>query len=180
MQECAAGLLSIDRGERLAFEAPPLIRESPVDEDDLSTITEALRISRTDVVDARWADNGPGWVVVLLDDARAVLSLEPDLGRLGDLEVGVAGLWRDRGSDADVEVRAFVPGDAIGEDPVTGSLNASLGQWLAGTVLPERYVAAQGTAIGRRGRVHVRREGSTVWVGGDTRTTVRGEVSLPD
>ncbi len=178
VQECAAGLLSIDRGERLAFEAPPLIREGPVDEDDLSTITEALRISRTDVVDARWADNGPGWVVVLLDDARAVLSLEPDLGRLGDLEVGVAGLWRDRGSDADVEVRAFVPGDAIGEDPVTGSLNASLGQWLAGNLLPEQYVAAQGTAIGRRGRVHVRLEGDRVWVGGDTVTTLRGDAEL--
>jgi PhzF family phenazine biosynthesis protein len=178
VQECAAGLLSIDRGERLAFEAPPLIREGAVDEDDLTTITEALRISRDDVVDARWADNGPGWVVVLLEDARAVLALEPDLARMGDLEIGVAGLWRDGGSDADVEVRAFVPGDAIGEDPVTGSLNASLGQWLAGDLLPEQYVAAQGTAIGRRGRVHVRLEGNRVWVGGDTVTTLRGEVEL--
>jgi PhzF family phenazine biosynthesis protein len=117
-------------------------------------------------------------VVVLLDDARAVLDLEPDLGRFGDLEVGVAGLWRDGGSDADIEVRAFVPGDAIGEDPVTGSLNASLGQWLAGSLLPEQYVAAQGTAIGRRGRVHVRLEGNRVWVGGDTVTTLRGEAEL--
>jgi PhzF family phenazine biosynthesis protein len=180
VQECAAGMLRIDRGARLAFEAPPLLREGPVDEDDLGRITAALRINRTDVVDARWADNGPGWVVVLLRDAHDVLALEPDLTRFDDLEVGVAGLWRDSGSDADVEVRAFVPGDAIGEDPVTGSLNASLGQWLAGSLLPEEYVAAQGTAIGRRGRVHVRRVGETVWVGGDTRTTVRGEVSLRD
>ena len=87
----------------------------------------------------------------------------------------MVGPWRDGGSDADAEVRAF---DSTTEDPVTGSLNASLGPWLAGTVLPEQYVAAQGTAIGRRGRVHVRREGGTVWVGGDTVTTVRGEVEL--
>ena len=106
-----------------------------------------------------------------------MLELSPDQRRLAGWDIGVVGPWRDAGSDADVEVRAF---DSSTEDPVTGSLNASLGQWLAGSVLPEQYIAAQGTAIGRRGRVHVRREGSTVWVGGDTRTTVRGEVSVAD
>ena len=114
------------------------------------------------MVDAKWVDNGPGWVGVRLEDARAVLALRVDRARFGDLKIGVVGPWTDGadgGSDADVEVRAFVPGDGIGEDPVTGSLNASLGQWLAGTVLPASYVAAQGTAIGRRGRVHVSRVG---------------------
>jgi predicted PhzF superfamily epimerase YddE/YHI9 len=90
-------------------------------------------------------------------------------------DIGVIGPWSDGGSDAAAEVRAF---DSTVEDPVTGSLNASLGQWLAGTRLPEEYVAAQGTAIGRRGRVHVRREGTAVWVGGDTRTTLRGEALI--
>jgi PhzF family phenazine biosynthesis protein len=178
VQECGAGLVSIERGERLGFQAPPLLRDGPVDASDLTRITTALGISEDDVVDAAWVDNGPGWVGVLLEDARAVLSLEPDRSAFGGLEIGVVGPWRDAGSDADVEVRAFVPGDGIGEDPVTGSLNASLGQWLAGTRLPESYVAAQGTAIGRRGRVHVRREGTTVWVGGQTRTTLRGEADL--
>lgn len=178
VQECGAGLVEIERGERLAFQAPPLLRDGPVDEGDLITICDALNISRTDIVDAKWVDNGPGWVGVLLGDAHDVLELTPDNGRFGDLEIGVAGVWKDGGSDADVEVRAFVPGDGIGEDPVTGSLNASLGQWLAGTVLPASYVAAQGTAIGRRGRVHVRREGETVWVGGNTTTTLRGEVEI--
>lgn len=182
VQECAAGLVTIDRGERLAFHAPPLIKDGRVEEHDLTTITEALGLSREDVVDAQWVDNGPGWVGVLLDDARTVLGLAPDYSRFGGLEIGVVGPWRDGGSDADVEVRAFVPGDGIGEDPVTGSLNASLGQWLAGTVLPSSYVAAQGTAIGRRGRVHVRRESidgsDVVWVGGDTRTTVRGQAEI--
>lgn len=178
VQECGAGLVEIERGERLAFQAPPLIKDGPVDEPTLATITDALGIGRDDVVDAKWVDNGPGWVGVLLGDARDVLALEPDNSRFDGLEIGVAGPWRDGGSDADVEVRAFVPGDGIGEDPVTGSLNASLGQWLAGTVLPEHYVAAQGTAIGRAGRVHVRREGETVWVGGDTSTTLRGEARI--
>jgi PhzF family phenazine biosynthesis protein len=175
VQECAAGLVTIGRGELLAFQAPPLLRDGPVSEVDLGTVTDILGISRGDVIDAKWVDNGPGWVGVLLDDARAVLGIEPDRSKMDGWDVGVVGPWRDGGSDADVEVRAF---DSSTEDPVTGSLNASLGQWLAGTVLPEEYVAAQGTAIGRRGRVHVRRAGDTVWVGGDTRTTVRGEVDL--
>jgi PhzF family phenazine biosynthesis protein len=181
VQECGAGLVTVERGERLAFEAPPLVRDGPVDERDLVTVCDALSISRADVVDAKWVDNGPGWVAVLLADAQSVLALRPDPVKIGDLDIGVIAPWRDgdpgHPGDAHAEVRAF---DRSTEDPVTGSLNASLGQWLAGTVLPEQYVAAQGTAIGRRGRVHVRREGDKVWVGGDTRTTVRGDVSLRD
>ena len=180
VQECGAGLVTIRREDRLAFAAPPLVRDGPVAAEDLARITAALGISEDDVVEAQWVDNGPGWVGVLLEDARAVLALTPDHSRFDGLEIGVIGPWTDGGSDADVEVRAFVPGFGIGEDPVTGSLNASLGQWLAGSRLPGQYLAAQGTAIGRRGRVHVRREGDTVWVGGDTRTTVRGEVALDD
>jgi PhzF family phenazine biosynthesis protein len=175
VQECGAGPVTIKRSERLAFQAPPLLRDGPVSDEDLNQVVAALGITRDDVVDAKWVDNGPGWVGVLLEDARAVLALRPDLGAMGDLDIGVAGLWQDGGSDAQLEVRAF---DRSTEDPVTGSLNASLGQWLAGSRLPEQYVAAQGTAIGRAGRVHVRREGSAVWVGGDTRTTLRGEAEL--
>ena len=175
VQECGAGLVEIERGERLAFQAPPLVKDGPVDEPDLIIVTDILGISRTDVVDAKWVDNGPGWVGLLLADAREVLALEPDRSKLDGWDIGVIGPWRDGDSDADAEVRAF---DSSTEDPVTGSLNASLGQWLAGSVLPTSYVAAQGTAIGRRGRVHVRREGDTVWVGGDTVTTVCGEVQL--
>jgi len=175
VQECAAGLVTLERGERLAFRAPPLLRDGPVSDEDLDHVLAALGTTRAAVVDAKWVDNGPGWLGVLLEDAQAVLDLRVDLRALGDLDVGVAGLWPDGSGDAQLEVRAF---DRSTEDPVTGSLNASLGQWLAGTRLPETYVAAQGTAIGRRGRVHVRRVGETVWVGGDTRTTVRGEVSL--
>jgi PhzF family phenazine biosynthesis protein len=183
VQECAAGLVTIRRGEHLAFAAPPLRRSGPVDPADVERICAALRIGADDVVDSQWVDNGPGWVAVLLRDARAVLDLRPDQSAFGDLEIGAVGPW-PAGSEAAVEVRAFVPSMGIGEDPVTGSLNAGLGQWLAGSVLPTSYVAAQGTALGRRGRVHVRREDlngtDVVWVGGDTLTTVRGEVSLRD
>ncbi len=175
VQECAAGLVTIARGDRLAFQAPPLLRDGPVSDEELDHVAGALRITREDIVDSKWCDNGPGWVGVLLKDARDVLDLQPDPTMFDGWDIGVVGPWTDGGSDADVEVRAF---DSTVEDPVTGSLNASLGQWLAGSRLPEEYVAAQGTAIGRAGRVHVRREGNAVWVGGDVVTTLRGEALL--
>ena len=177
VQECAAGLVRVRRTERLAFAAPPLVRSGPVDDADRAQITAALRIADTDIVDLAWVDNGAGWVAVLLADAAAVLTLRPDFESFGDLEIGVVGVCPD-GSETAVEVRAFVPGMGIGEDPVTGSLNAGIAQWLAGTRLPTSYVAAQGTALGRRGRVHIDVEGDTVWVGGDALTTISGEVSL--
>ena len=117
---------------------------------------------------------------MLLDDAHDVLWLEPDRSKLDGWDIGVD-------EDPGVTALLTILGtrrprcarlDSSTEDPVTGSLNADLGQWLAGTVLPEQYVAAQGTAIGRRGRVHVRRDGAAVWVGGDTRTTLLGSADL--
>ncbi len=177
VQECGAGLVRLRRGHRLAFAAPPLVRSGPVDATDRAAIARALRISGDDIVDAAWVDNGPGWVAVLLADADAVLALRPDMSGLGDLKVGALGEYAD-GAEAAIEVRAFVPSMGIGEDPVTGSLNAGIAQWLAGSRLPASYVSSQGTALGRRGRVHVECDGDTVWVGGDTLTTVTGEVAL--
>ncbi|HEY0950481.1 PhzF family phenazine biosynthesis protein [Nocardioides sp.] len=176
VQECGAGLVRIRRTERLAFAAPPLTRSGPVDEADLARIAAALRIDRADLLDAAWIDNGPGWVGVLLADAAAVLALEPDFAAFGGLDIGVVGEYAD--GPAAIEVRAFCPGFGMAEDPVTGSLNAGIGQWLAGGRLPTAYVASQGTALGRRGRVHVERVGAEVWVGGDTRSTITGSVDL--
>jgi PhzF family phenazine biosynthesis protein len=179
VQECGIGLVTVRRsGDRLAFAAPDLLRSGPVDDALVTLIAEALGIAVSDVVDAEWIDNGPGWVGVLLSSAEAVLALRPDFSRMpGD--VGVAGPYPD-GSECAVEVRAFSPLDSgITEDPVTGSLNASLAQWLAGRVLPVSYVASQGTALGRRGRVHVETDDDgVIWVGGDTLTTIEGTVSL--
>ncbi len=179
VQECAAGLVRIRRDDgRLAFAAPPLVRSGPVGDDDLDRVTGALGIGREDVVDAQWVDNGPGWVAVLLSDAAAVLAVRP--GPVGDLDIGVAGL-HPPGSPCAVEVRAFFPKDgATVEDPVTGSLNASLAEWLLRTGRASApYVASQGTALGRAGRVHISRGGDgTIWVGGGTVTCVAGEVEL--
>ena len=178
VQECGAGLVTVRRSdERLAFEAPALRREGPVSPEERSRFVRALAVRDDDVVDMAWIDNGPGWVGVLLTDAEAVLALRPDRAESAGLDIGVVGPYADGGEVA-VEVRAFTRETSIGEDPVTGSLNAGIGQWLAGTRLPSSYVASQGTLLGRRGRVHVRREGDAVWVGGDTRSTITGEVRL--
>lgn len=178
VQECAAGPVRVRRGERLAFAAPPLVRSGAVSDEDRAAICRALRIEDTQVVDCAWVDNGPGWVGVLLADAETVLALRPDLGAFGELEIGVVGPHAPGASDADVEVRAFVPTMGIGEDPVTGSFNAGVAQWLAGDRLPSSYVASQGTVLGRRGRVHVHLEGGDLWVGGDTRLVIAGQVAL--
>jgi PhzF family phenazine biosynthesis protein len=177
VQQCPAGLVRVRRGERLAFAAPPVTREGPVTGEERRRLLRALAVTDEDVVDARWIDNGPGWVGVLLRDADAVLDVRPDWAEFGDLEVGIVGPYPE-GSECAVEVRAFCPGLGVVEDPVTGSLNASIGQWLAGDRLPTSYVASQGTVLGRRGRVYVERDRDTVWVGGDATTMITGEVSL--
>ncbi|WP_185996300.1 PhzF family phenazine biosynthesis protein [Nocardioides campestrisoli] len=182
VQECAAGLVRVRRGERLELAAPPLVRSGPVGKAEVTRIAAALRLEPGQLVDAAWVDNGPGWLGLLLDSAQTVLALDPDWGALAGRDVGVLGPYPDREQGrvgAQVEVRAFCAGKGMSEDPVTGSLNAGLAQWLtADGRLPARYVAAQGTVLGRAGRVHVRREEDQVWVGGATRTVVRGEVDL--
>jgi PhzF family phenazine biosynthesis protein len=177
VQQCPAGLVRVRRGERLAFAAPPVVREGPVTGEERDRLVRALSLAHDDVVDARWIDNGPGWVGVLLRDADAVLAVRPDWAEFGDLEVGVVGPY-PAGAECAIEVRAFCPSIGVVEDPVTGSLNASIGQWLAGDRLPTSYIASQGTVLGRRGRVHVECEGETVWVGGEVSTAIAGEVSL--
>jgi PhzF family phenazine biosynthesis protein len=177
VQECGVGLVRLRRSPRLAFAAPPLRRSGPVAEGDLTRIAAGLQVTREDIVDAQWVDNGPGWVAVMLPDAAAVLGVVPDAAALGDLAVGVVGVYPE--GDCAVEVRAFVGGLGIAEDPVTGSLNAGLAQWLAGRTLPAAYIASQGTALRRRGRVHIETaEDGTIWVGGETRTTIVGTLGV--
>jgi PhzF family phenazine biosynthesis protein len=177
-QECGAGLVAVRRTpDGLAFAAPPLLRSGPVEEALVGQIAETLRLDRGEIVDAQWADNGPGWVAVLLASADAVLAVEP---RFSDLDLGVAGP-HPPGAPAAIEVRGFFPKDgALVEDPVNGSLNASLGQWLLGSRrLSSPYVAAQGTALGRAGRVHVSQDAEgRVWVAGATATLVDGTVRV--
>jgi PhzF family phenazine biosynthesis protein len=182
VQECAAGLVTLRPEPRLAFAAPPLVRSGPPTPDERARVLTALGLQEEDVVDVAWCDNGPGWIGVLLPSADAVLAVTPDHAAFGDLDVGIVGR-HDEARAAEigalVEVRALFRAHGVVEDPVTGSLNASLAQWLTGDgTLPASYVAAQGTLLGRAGRVHVDREGDTVWIGGETRTIVVGEVVL--
>jgi len=177
VQECGAGLVRIRRaGDVLAFAAPPLQRSGALDEADVERIAAGLGLTRSDIVDHQWCDNGPGWMSVLLESADEVLALKPDPHLLADLDVGVIG--QHSSGDIDYEVRAFFPGNSgLTEDPVTGSLNAALAQWLIGSGrAPESYLAAQGTAMGRAGRVHVMREGDDIWIGGECVTVISGTV----
>lgn len=180
VQECAVGLVTIRQdGERLAFAAPPLVRSGPVTSEDFDRVAHALDIDADDIEAMEWVDNGPGWVGVLLDSAEEVLAIEPNPVRLAGLNVGVIGP-HPAGSSAAFEVRAFCPTLGMLEDPVTGSLNAGLGQWLIGSGrAPRSYVAAQGTALGRRGEVHVDFDGTDVWVGGITTIRISGTVRFP-
>ena len=176
VQQCAAGLVHVRHtAYGLAFAAPPLVRSGPVDDATAEQVVAMLGITHDDVVAMTWADNGPGWIAVAMHDAAAVLALQP---RPGHLDVGVVAP-QPPGSDTDVEVRAFFPlGGATVEDPVTGSLNAALAMWLLGTgQRAAPYVAAQGTAMARRGRVHVEQDhDGTIWIGGGTVTCVTGTV----
>jgi PhzF family phenazine biosynthesis protein len=181
VQECGVGLVRIRRdGPRLAFAAPPLRRGGPLDEADLATIARGLRVPRGDIVAHAWCDNGPQWRGVMLRSARDVLALQPDMAALAGLDVGVVGP-HEPGAECAFEVRAFFPGNnGTTEDPVTGSLNAALAQWLIGAGLaPDRYVAAQGTALERAGRVHVARDAAgDIWIGGSSVTCIDGRVAL--
>ena len=180
IQECEAGLITLRRDDGLAFAAPPLTRSGPVDDADLDDVCAVLGIERDEVADAAWADNGPGWIAVQLVDADAVLALEPNMTARPTYKIGVVGRHPE-GEEAAIEVRAlFKMGDGPGaEDPVTGSLNAALAQWLlADGIVQAPYVAAQGTAIGRSGRVHVSEAEGEIWVGGGAVTCIDGAVDL--
>jgi PhzF family phenazine biosynthesis protein len=178
VQQCGAGLVRIRRdGERLAFAAPRLRRTGAVEPEVLAQITQCLGLPAGAVRASQWVDNGPGWVAVMLGSRDEVLALRPDFVAMQGLKLGVVAPWV--GGEAQFEVRAFVPSMGVPEDPVTGSLNAGLAQWLIGAGLaPPRYVASQGTALGRAGRVFVERVGDDIWIGGHVVACVEGRLSL--
>jgi PhzF family phenazine biosynthesis protein len=185
VQECGAGLVLVGRSKNgLAFAAPPLLRSGPVDESLLKQLAAVLGIPRSQIVDAQWADNGPGWVAVLLQDAAAVLAVEPDFRRYsgeGGLDIGLVGPYPE-GSECAFEVRAIFSDEQgnMREDPVTGSLNASVAQWLLATGRATApYVTSQGTRLGRMGRPRIERDGEgKIWVGGTTVTSIKGEIDI--
>jgi len=184
VQQCGVGLVRVRRDAehpaRLAFAAPPLRRSGPVEPALRAQAAASLGLPDDALLQLQWTDNGPGWMAALLADATTVLALKPDFARMRGLKLGVVGA-HPAGGECQFEVRAFVPDLGVPEDPVTGSLNAGLAQWLISAGLaPARYVAAQGAALGRAGRVHVARDAATgdTWIGGDVCTVVSGRVQL--
>lgn len=178
VQECGIGLVPLraDAAGRWAFDAPPLRRSGPVTGPEREQALASL--GAPEVLDLVWIDNGPGWMAARLPSAAAVMALRPDFVRMAGLKIGVVGPHAP-GGDSVWAVRAFVPSLGIPEDPVTGSLQAGLARWLIGAGLsPARYVASQGEALGRAGRVHVEQDGDAVWIGGDVLTLVRGHLDL--
>ncbi|WP_343313728.1 PhzF family phenazine biosynthesis protein [Brucella sp. BE17] len=180
VQECAAGLIRIRRdGARLAFAAPPLLKSGPLEPELVEQVRNALHLESDVVIDAQWVDNGPGWLGLLLKSRKDVLTLTPDYALLAGLRVGVVAPWdsSEDGRDADFELRAFTSGGY--EDPVTGSFNAGVAQWLIGAnIAPSSYIASQGTVLGRAGRIHVEKIGTDVWIGGHVTRCIEGTVSL--
>ena len=199
VQECGAGLVDIRRSPRrggptqtidltnqtdptvepsetLAFAAPDRLRSGPLDDVYVNQIATALGVDRSEILDHQWADNGPGWAAVRLASAEQVLALNPDFSAIPDAKLGVLGAHPEA-ADHEYEIRAFVPGVGVAEDPVTGSLNASVAQWLIGENLaPNSYTATQGTALGRSGVISISAEHDEIWIGGATSICVRGTV----
>ena len=183
VQECGAGLVDVRRSPRLGFAAPPLRRSGPVEADLRARVVRALGVTDDAVEEMAWIDNGPGWVGVDLGSAASVVVVEPDVAAFTDLKVTILGRWDPASAadlGADVEVRAFyADGRDFGEDPVTGSANAGLAQWLIGTgALPSAYTSRQGSVIGREGRVRLEAADGQVWVSGDAVTRIVGDVDL--
>ncbi|MFB0825962.1 PhzF family phenazine biosynthesis protein [Chromobacterium violaceum] len=182
IQECEVGLVRIRRQEgQLAFLAPPLLRSGPVAAELLERVRLGLRLAPGEIVDAQWVDNGAGWLAVMLTKRQQVLDLQPDYPALSGLAVGVIAPCDPQhdDSDAQFEVRAFIAGDGMPEDPATGSLNAGIAQWLlAAGMAPARYRVSQGLSMGRAGRIEVEQVGDDVWIGGNAVTCIEGRLTL--
>jgi PhzF family phenazine biosynthesis protein len=201
-QECAAGLIHIKiTDEKLAFAAPPLRRDDVLPAPQIDALAKGLGLSPSDVVRGQWCDNGPAWRGLLLHSHAALMKAKPDVALLRQAianeasasmpKLGLiapAPILPDLGliaatplhSGVDFEVRAFFPGgNSYFEDPVTGSLNAGLAQWLIGCrIAKPSYVVAQGSALGRNGRVYVTSDENHIWIGGNCTAAVSGTVVL--
>lgn len=178
-QQCGVGLVKLKRsGQRLRFATPPLIRSGAVAAGDLDQAVNAMGIDREHIIDSAWVDNGPGWLGVRLDHVDRLRGIAPDMGTV-DFKIGAVALTG--AEDPAIEVRAFFSAGGTREDPVTGSLNGSVAQWLLGNgTLTAPYTSSQGTSIGRDGRVYIDQDDEGIWIGGDAVTSIEGQVELGD
>ncbi|HEY6127865.1 MAG TPA: PhzF family phenazine biosynthesis protein, partial [Candidatus Acidoferrum sp.] len=182
VQECGLGLIHIRTSpDGLSFVAPKLVRSGQVEPEVLARVVRGLDLAPDAIVASNWVDNGSGWLAIMLRSRDTVLAVRPNYSTLAGLKVGVFAPFNPskEGTSAQFEVRAFSVEDVGHEDPVTGSLNAGLAQWLIGSrIAPPEYVVSQGTVLKRSGRVHVEQNGSRIWVGGMVRTCITGKLML--
>jgi PhzF family phenazine biosynthesis protein len=176
VQECGVGLVEIDQtGPMPAFTAPATAVDA-LDPEQVERICAALALSRDRITRTARLNNGPTWQVIELQSAADVLAVKPFTTRGPEFR-GVALLGQ--GGEADVEVRNLGPASSMSEDPITGSLNAALACWkyeTGGWTGPK--VIAQGTCIGRTGRVYADYRDGTVWIGGQSHVLIDGKVTL--
>lgn len=182
VQECGVGLVALNQseeGSQLSFRAPATMKSGPLEPDLLSKIVSALGVDESEVVAHQYVDNGPGWVCVQLTSAARVLAVDPKFDDDSDLMLGLLGAYPSGGESA-FELRAFAPKIGVYEDPVTGSLNASVAQWLFRTgAVANSYQASQGQRVGRQGTISLSVDGKgEVWVGGPTVTCIRGTIEI--
>ena len=178
VQECAAGLVDLRHtAGGLAFKAPAGVRSGPIETELLARIAAALHLDGDRIVAHQWVDNGPGWAAVQLATADEVLAIEADFSSDSDLMVGVIGAHPH---ESGFEVRGFAPRMGITEDPVTGSLNAGLAQWLQREGrTPPSYTNTQGARVGRAGMIAIETDDEgDIWVGGASTTCIRGDVVI--
>ncbi|MCW2254761.1 PhzF family phenazine biosynthesis protein [Providencia alcalifaciens] len=177
-QECGAGLVNLKQSEgRLAFMAPPLIRTGEVVQDEKVKILKAFALEEQDVEACEWLDNGPGWLIILLKSVDKLLSLTPDYAQLKGYDIGVCA-FQPTGHEKQLEVRGFCC-TISEEDPVTGSLNAAIAQWLIPQgKLPRNYIAGQGQKVSRDGIIYVSSDEQGIWVAGDVVNCINGSVEF--
>jgi len=181
-QECGVGIVEIDISQKdeLAFTAPPTTIQ-PMDSDQLEAIIETLEIPRGAILHTTHLDNGPVWQVLQLDSAENVLAVDSSRVRWPAYKyIGLIGA-HSSGAECDYEVRMLAPSSGMSEDPITGSLNAAIAHWMQSDGrLPGPITVAQGTAIGRHGRVSIRpgKNSENIQIGGQVHILIQGTVNL--
>ena len=180
-QECGVGIVEVNIAEAptLSFATPPTTIKG-MDPGHRQEIMDALAIPEKAIINTAELCNGPTWQFFELESASAVLAADSSKVRWPTFKA--IGLFAPHapGHECDYEVRMLAPSSGMSEDPITGSLNAAIANWLqANNRLQKPYLVAQGTSIGRMGRVAVRADKSgVVWVGGQVHIVIEGHVSI--
>ena len=180
-QECGVGIVDIDIGGSIPAFAAPKTTVGPLPDNKLTAIMSALDLKPDRILRTAQLSNGPVWQVLELASAADVLAADSTKIRYPEfLGVGLIGAHA-AGSECDYEVRMLGASSGMSEDPITGSLNAAIACWKYGSgEWQQPLTVAQGTCIGRSGRVSIRYDSkaNTVWIGGQTCILIEGTLNL--